>query len=173
MLLKAVRQWFDDKTPTMGEDQSRIGVYGLLKGYICSELTAQQQRYIDKWSEKNETKHETGAQWTSRLILFMWDEAHELWMERNASTHEKPNVRKELEAKITALYQDKENVTARDRNLIFGRELDDLLKENDHHLNAWLSAYAELIKHSTNDAKEQAIANVPKITEFFSRVTKP
>jgi hypothetical protein len=169
-ILKAVKHWLENTPHEWKGQQERIGTFGLIRGYLAVELKEWQQKHIDKWSEKNQgtkRQHDTADAWAADLVSFMWTEAQELWMIRNNDTHQQPQIRKELETRVRKMYEEQELATARDRRIIFSKELQERLKDNDVQLEAWLDRFEEALEASKKAALEIATANTRRITDYF------
>ena len=160
--------WLNSTTYSNTEcHQLDIGTNLLIRGFIGTDWTEKQERYYRDTHQPYDSKLK-GTTWARNLILFMWNEANELWKQRNTDIHDPDQTlqRDELEQQVRNLYDQEEQVLAEDRR-IFNLSLQDRLRHHSQQLHDFIQLQGHTIAHSLRQSAVQATANVRRMTEYF------
>ena len=170
-VIECVESWLNQTSCPCNCDQRRIGRHLLIRGYVASEWTRlQDQHYKDRREPSKRPLN--GTSWTRKLILFMWDEAFQLWDKRNKEIFESDDSSStqlfDLKQQVTDLYDLEDKVLAQDR-INFALTLTERLKLHRFHLHNFVKIQGPIIRQSVKDAEKLAAANTRPLTDFFPR----
>jgi hypothetical protein len=133
----------------------------------------QQEKYLrDNFAESTE-KRDKGKNWSLFIIEWVWKQGHILWKERCDKTHEKTSraetaqQRSYAEAKVTALYQQAEDVGYYDRHKMFSRSLTDKLREPAKRLMRWVELTTPAVKQAVREFSQRTRKQAQDIRNFF------
>ena len=168
-IITGTDDWLEGHHRPIQQMQDAIGWGKFLKGYVAVHWGALQQRHYDR-HYPNSTKY-TASNWTKRLILFIWKQMHELWRLRCQELFDKNSPtggrnREEAIRRVKALYELQDKVSAYDR-CIFGKPLQEKLKESTSQLTAWAQVMAPAIGQAMRDFKRLLATNTQDIRNFF------
>jgi hypothetical protein len=135
--------------------QNAIGWRHIAFGRMATALTETissvvQEQGIETWLV-------SGEKWTRRLIQTIWDTFLQLWQNRNNILYSAMNGnimdrrRERLIAKVDRCLQKMDQLTTEDRNRIFIKNKDDLMKDNPRFIAAWLKLAERIIRVNKRD----------------------
>jgi hypothetical protein len=141
------------------QDQSRIGWHQILYGRIAKSLeNAMEDHYRNK---ANDTGQDTGAKWVRKLIQVIWDTFLKLWIQRNELIHgqkaQQKSIREQhyVEARVNRCYEYQSRLTHKDREKIFYKTKEELLREGTRYVRAWIKLCERIISVYKKEAKER------------------
>jgi hypothetical protein len=121
----------------------------------------------------------TGKLWSRRIILFMWEQLYELWLQRNDIQHAKDNKdkmsfqREEATKNIQTYYSYSPYLLARDRAKLLGQPLAELLQLKTYVLRDWIKTHEQSIKRAIADAHTHHARTQPDIRDAMSKDLMP
>jgi hypothetical protein len=167
-VLGCVESWLYQPPCPCKCDQQGIGNHLLIRGYVAIEWTKLQDRYY-KFADVPFKRSITGEAWTKKLILYLWDEAFQLWDKRNKEIFESDDSSTllfDLKQQVTELYALEDKVLARDR-YNFDTPLNDRLNHTPFQLHNFVKIQGPIIRQSFKEAETLAAANTQPLTELF------
>jgi hypothetical protein len=130
----------------IAESQHGIGWDQLLKGRLSVHwATAQHARMDTSDPKKN------GTSWAAEVADFILTKWLELWKSRNDDRHGVDTVtseqrsREQVNREVRLLYENHDGLVARDREFIFAKPLEDVLKMPVMALRVWVNSYRPLL----------------------------
>jgi hypothetical protein len=121
----------------------------------------------------------TGKLWSRKIILFMWEQLYELWLQRNDIQHAKDNKdkmsfqREEATKNIRTYYSYSPYLLARDRAKLLGQPLAELLQLKTYVLRDWIKTHEQSIKRAIADAHTHHARTQPDIRDAMSKDLMP
>jgi hypothetical protein len=141
-------------------NQLDVGFHLLHRGLIGADWSYGQQAH-----DQSKDRPQSGHLWTRNLILFFWEEAFELWIQRNNDIH-KPD---ETIQRQDLTQQDLEPLTlAQDRDN-FCIPLNTRLTHNINQLHDYLQSQGCIVRASVCEAANLAAQTFQPIRDFFTR----
>jgi len=102
-VLECTRSWLKATQPNLQShcQQLDVGIHLLHRGLLGIDWSYRQQAHY----ETND-RPQTGHLWARNLILFLWEEAFELWTQRNTDIHELDEtiLRQDLIQQVEEIY---------------------------------------------------------------------
>lgn len=160
--------------------QSSIGWAGMFRGHIASGWA---EAFCNTYEApsggkrlSSATIHSLSQQWSTKLIMQLWQFSKTIWAYRNAVVHgqtEFSRVSKErlsmqtLVSQHYAAYQDNQHYIPRSRSFLFNRSEDAMLALKRDAMASWLALVEEAVL--TQQHRQQV--NTTPITQFFIRRT--
>jgi hypothetical protein len=91
-----------------------------------------------------DAKKYTGERWGKMLITTIWNMVLQLWEKRNEVIHGKTihdtqkTERQRLQHRVQKFFNMRESLDRSDREKIFYKDMDEILKEDTRYIKAWL-----------------------------------
>ena len=162
--------------------QSSIGWGGLFRGHLAKSWTTAYTHNYESPKGKKPPSHRTiqslSQQWSTKLVLHLWEFSKKIWAYRNAVVHgntEQSRVSKErlcMQAAVSehyAAFQDDYHYIPQTRTYLFNRPEAATLSLRRDAMANWLASVEEAVLTQ----QHRQMANTTKITQFFvRRVTK-
>jgi hypothetical protein len=173
-----------EETPTQEQTSHPLQHHNRLNwtDFIYGRIDSRWADHIDQhYQEKPppEKARLTGQRWTSDLIIFLWIHLNGAWKQRNDVQHEKDDGqqerfrRAEATRKVKMMYEYEQAVLVFDRDMIFGRNLDDLLRSTTKQLENWIITQQISLKKALQDARRHVKNKTRDIRGFFSKDDRP
>jgi hypothetical protein len=175
-LLQGLRWHYEGHDPTIdisNDHQNKIGWNHILRGWLNTQWQKQQEKYLRETFPDNTSKRDQGKNWSLFIIEWVWKQGHTLWKTRCDMTHEKTGraetaqQRSYAEAKVTALYQQAEDVGYYDRHKMFSKSLDDKLREPAKRLIRWVELTTPAVKQAVREFSQRTRKQAQDIRKFF------
>jgi hypothetical protein len=125
-------------------DQNKIGWHQIIRGRFAISLSNR-----DKKKEQD----------LRQIIRLFWDTLMQLWSQRNEIVHNNEHEtqvernQRRMEAKINRCYMMKDKLQFRDREKVFTKEKDELLREDTMTIKNWLRLAEKMIRISKREEK--------------------
>jgi hypothetical protein len=137
---------------------------------VANEWTTLQERYY-KDQHKPAKMSLNGQTWTRKLILFLWDEAFQLWDKRNKEIYKTEDDNNStllfnLKQQVRKLYNLEDKVLARDRNN-FALPLNERLTQYPIQLHNYIQIQGPIIRQSVKEAEKLAAGRTRQLLTFF------
>jgi hypothetical protein len=122
--------------------QNKIGWYHLYKGRMAQAMIRVMEEHYRALNA--DAKKYTGERWGKMLITNIWNMVLQLWEKRNEIIHgkkfqeEQRTDRQRLQHKVQKLYEMRETLDRIDREKIFYKEMEEIIKEDTRYIKAWL-----------------------------------
>jgi hypothetical protein len=153
-------------------EQRGIGTHLLIRGYVANEWTQLQDQSCKDANAASKLSA-TGEAWTRKLILYLWDEAFQLWDKRNKEIFESDDSSTrlfDLKQQVTELYAlEYQGTRPRpiQRRYITHRPpqpINTLL----YQLHNFVQIQGPVIRQSVKEAEKLAAANTNTLPELFT-----
>jgi hypothetical protein len=160
---------------TFIRDQGRIGWQQIYNGRIAKSLAHIMEEHYREL-EIDRYKY-MGVRWTKMLLRSIWNTILKLWKNRNDIIYNKNKVETEraiqenLHQRVHKCYETYNSLQVTDRNLIFDRNIEDILREDKRHIAAWLRIAERIIK--TVKRESTAPTTASKLMEKYFSWQKP
>ena len=147
--------------------QDAIGWDHFLRGKMSMDWSRLQYKYAARHNFLKESKN-----WQHWLLTYMTSQSYTLWCARNRKRHgsdgrsQRRTQLDQTKRDVSALYELKDMVLPRDRDL-FSASLEIHLLQPLDHLRNWLSINKELIQSSARTASAQMRAKTKDIHTYF------
>jgi hypothetical protein len=138
--------------------QQNIGMYGLLREYICKDWTNEQQQFLYKEGKDGYNQaFDSGGKWatTGNFVLYLWQQTSNLWRNRNEAVHNQDNTREKMETNVRLQYDKKDQCTAFDQRFIFWYDLNTMLRQPTSELKAWMKLSRDWITGSIKQKQQE------------------
>ena len=149
----------------------------LFCGHFSVEWAAQQDFYLRQQNLRSHTR--TGRTWIIRLLRFLWDWQHEIWMARNADIHGHDVAtrammkRQILKRRLREFHLLRDQVCQADRDVFLVDDVDDLedfaQRHSPTYLQDWINMHGHRIVSSVRRAEELSIANTPTLYTMWNQ----
>jgi uncharacterized protein (UPF0335 family) len=122
-------------------------------------------------NKANDTGQDTGAKWVRKLIQVIWDTFLKLWIQQNELIHgqkaQQKSIREQhyVEARVNRCYEYQSRLTHKDREKIFYKTKEELLREGTRYVRAWIKLCERIIRVHKKEAKERPRES--RILELF------
>jgi hypothetical protein len=149
--------------------QSQIGWSHLFRGRLTKSLVSFMDQHYR--SLNVDSRRYNGQRWCKLLIINVWNTVLQLWNKRNELIHrtsesiQTSQSQKRLEHRIQICYEWKDKLTRDDREKLFYMEEDELAKEDQRFIKAWLRMTERTIKTAKKEAQQHS--NSRKLMESF------
>jgi hypothetical protein len=135
----------------------------------CSYWQQLRTRAVQQTHYQANDKPLSGHQWTRNLILFFWDEANELWSQRNNDIHD-PTLalqHQDLVQQVEELYALEPHTLAEDRDnfLVY---LTTRLTQTTQQLHNFIQSQGPVIRYSVCELVRQTEASFHSIRNLFT-----
>jgi hypothetical protein len=154
-------------------DQNSIGWIHIYRGRIAkSMIKAMDEHYATLGV--NRMKY-TGERWAKQLINNLWKTVLELWSTRNDLIHQETSARKDaymkerITTRIQRCYEDKDLLTAKERQQWFSTDIKEILEQDHKYLTAWITIVERLIRIVQREQKSRPASSA--IMERFLNIT--
>jgi hypothetical protein len=123
------------KLKSFVKEQGKIGWYQLYNGRVAKTIADFMEDHFCSL-ELDPFKY-TGKRWTKMLIRTVWNTILKLWKSRNDIIYNQDRAETErviwenLQQRVEHCYNQAESLPAADRNLIFQRDINELLQEDN------------------------------------------
>jgi hypothetical protein len=103
-------------------------------------------------NKANDTGQDTGAKWVRKLIQVIWDTFLKLWIQQNELIHgqkaQQKSIREQhyVEARVNRCYEYQSRLTHKDREKIFYKTKEELLREGTRYVRAWIKLCERIIR---------------------------
>ena len=130
-----------------------------------------------KWTEKreapnNNTNHSRRPQWAKQFGLWLLQQGHELWLQRNTTIHDKERKHSTMDfvlnQKIRHLYSLQEEISYHDHDL-FSQPLEDRLQLTQHQKMTWITNTTRTMKVSMAEFQSKQTTGQRDIRQFFKK----
>jgi hypothetical protein len=114
-----------------------------------------------------------GVRWTKMFHRSIWNTILKLWKNRNDIIYNKnkaeteSSIQETLQQCVIKCYDTYNNLPVTDRNLIFDRNIEDILREDKRHIAAWLRIAERIIKTVKRESKAPNKAST-LMEQYFS-----
>jgi hypothetical protein len=169
-VLECVESWLHQSSFPSRCDQRRIGTHLLIRGYVANEWTQLQDQYCKDATDASK-QSATGEAWTRKLILYLWDEAFQLWDKRNKEIFESDDSSTrifDLKQQATEIYALEDKVLARDRYNFDTPLTDRINHSTPYQLHNFVHIQGPIIRQSVKEAEKLAAANTHALPELFT-----
>ena len=162
-------------TNVQNDPQSSIGWESFFYGYIAAEWGHEQQRYLHK---NKKSDKDSAYTWAMKLIQFLWQQSHIIWLQRNNDVHgdsedSKQSTLKSCEARLRAVYSLQDEVSYYDKQ-IFSKSIDEMLRLPIRQIHKWLKTYEPYMIERHRIFIHQLHTRNKAITEYFQiKNTRP
>jgi hypothetical protein len=122
--------------------QNKIGWYQLYKGRIARAMIQFMEKHYRTLNV--DAKKYTGERWGKMLITNIWNMVLQLWEKRNEVIHGKTihdtqnTERQRLQHRVQKFFEMRESLVSSDREKIFYKDMDEIIKEDTRYIKAWL-----------------------------------
>jgi hypothetical protein len=167
-ITKSLTNWVNGHEATLFGQQQKIGVYGMIRGYISKEWVQEQQQYLySREKDGNNKTYDSGKKWATHLVLHFWNCNREIWKNRNEAVHNPTSVRDIMEIIVRQQYELQEQCTAFDRRFIFKYDLETMLRQPLSEIKAWLNISKDWIQTSIEQHQKESTRNTQNIASYF------
>jgi hypothetical protein len=156
------------------DEQNAIGWQQLYYGRMSLEFEAAQERHY-RWIKAPEKTH-TGRRWARLFIQQIWKTTIALWINRNKARHNNDDhnnahtAQANLISRAEQCYADAHWLMATDRTKLFQKTLEERIKSDVKHLQAWVEGTEQIIR--INKQEDPHILKCRKKMEEFIKKTK-
>jgi zinc-binding in reverse transcriptase len=166
-VLECTRAWLKATQPNHQAhyNQLDVGIHLLHRGLLGVDWSYRQQAHY-----QSNNLPQTGHLWAQHLILFLWEEAFELWTQRNNDIHEpdKTIQRQDLIQQVEEIYELEPLTLAQDRDN-FCIPLNTRLTHNTNQLHNYVQSQGYIVRASVREAANLAAQTFQPIRDFFTR----
>ena len=166
-VLECTRAWLKATQPNLQAhcNQLDVGIHLLHRGLLGVDWSYRQQAHY----QSNDLP-QTGHLWAQHLILFLWEEAFELWTQRNNDIHEPDEtiLRQDLIQQVEEIYELEPLTLAQDRDN-FCIPLNTRLTHNTNQLHNYVQSQGYIVRASVREAANLAARTFQPIRDFFTR----
>lgn len=140
------------------QDQNKIGWNHMFYGRTAKSLEIVMEKFFR--NRENDTGQETGSKWVKRLIQKIWDIFLQLWSQRNEIIHGKQEGQRSLreqqflETRVSRCYEYQYKLRVVDREKIFHKPQEELLREDARYIKAWIKLCERIIRAYKKETEE-------------------
>jgi ribonuclease HI len=141
------------------EDQEAIGWQHIYFGRIAATLA---KVSINNGQDDTNNEESCGDKWTKRLIGIIWNTTLQLWKNRNGiiynteQENQAERKRERLAERVARCYEYQDHLQISDREKIFTRDKNQLMKEEPRFIKAWIKIAEGIIKIAKNEKNKQS-----------------
>jgi hypothetical protein len=171
-IIEGISAWLEGNESPHRSPQTRIGWFQLMLGYINMEWIREQEEYYRRTSADN--KYFTGTTWGSKLITWLWTQAHIVWKHRCEVLHGKEGpsqkIQENLIAQVKNMYGQIDQLRAQDK-ILLEKPMEEVLEANQSTLQAYTQIMQPMIDKAVEDAKTHDTENTRDIREMWHNKT--
>jgi hypothetical protein len=122
--------------------QNKIGWYHSYKGRMAQAMTQFMEAHYRTLNV--DAKKYTGERWGKMFITNIWNMVLQLWEKQNEIIHgkttqeEQRTDQQQLQQKVQKFYKMQETLDRTDREKIFYKDMEEIIKEDTRYIKAWL-----------------------------------
>jgi hypothetical protein len=138
-------------------DQGKIGWHHIYFGRLAKSIS----QFIDHHHNNTSGPGSTlGHRWVRKLIQKLWDSCLKLWNHRNGIIYGKQESekasqqRQNLIARVERCYQYQQQLKTADRDKIFYKTQEEMMKEDPRYIQSWLKLSERIIRIHKKEANK-------------------